>query len=150
VRNVAIMDYTAALMLIVPHGNRAKQQPMPNRSLVMAIGLMASSILSGAGHAQSGLVIQSSNFGNPCTQDAGDIPRIYDNATKHDVDVSIMVVNTGATNLFITDTGFVIPPIGPQSRPRIMRVTLAAGQNVGIRGQGPNCSWTATVWPHEH
>jgi hypothetical protein len=111
---------------------------------------MASGIFSGAGHAQSGFVIQSNNFGNPCTQDPGDIPRVYDNATKHDVDVSIMVVNTGATNLFITDAGFVIPPMGPQARPRIVRVTLAAGQSVGLKGQGPNCSWTATVWPHEH
>ena len=122
---------------------------MPTRSLVIAIGLMASGTFPGAGHAQSSFIIQSSDFGDPCTQDEGDIPRVYDNATNHDVEVSVMVVNTGATNLFMTAGGFIIPPMGPQARPRIMRVTLAAGQSLGIKGQGPNCSWTATVWPHD-
>jgi hypothetical protein len=98
--------------------------------------------------ADTAFVLSSTDFGDPCTQNQGSIPRIYDNRTANNVDVSFKIVNTGSTNVFIDGTGFVIPPVGPQMRPRIVRLTLAPGASLGIRSQPGDCGWTATVRPH--
>jgi len=95
-----------------------------------------------------GFVLQSTDFGNPCTPDEGDIPRIYDNASAQAVDVSFKILNTGGSNLFITGTGFIIPPDGPTRRPRVIRLTVAPGTSIGIKGQAANCRWTAIIRPH--
>jgi hypothetical protein len=93
-----------------------------------------------------GFVMRSNNFGQPCTTNPGDIPIVYDNATDNPVDVSLKVVNTGKSILFVK--GFVIPPPGPTRRPRVMRFTLGPHDTVGIRAQGPPCGWLAVVRPH--
>ena len=98
-----------------------------------------------------GFVFRSTDFGNPCTTDPGDIPRIYDNLSVAPVDVSFKVINTGGSNLFISTLaagGPVIPPAGPQQRPRVMRMTVAPGDSIGIKGQAANCGWTAIIRPH--
>lgn len=95
-----------------------------------------------------GLVLTSNDFGTPCTMNIGESPRVYDNASTSDVDVTVKIVNTGPSILFITGTGFVIPPgTEDQRRPRIFRVTLAAGTSLGILAQG-TCAWNVVVYPH--
>jgi hypothetical protein len=100
----------------------------------------------------AGFSFNSDEFGNPCTSNAGDAPVIYDNYTDNAVDVSFKLVNLGQSILFVDGTGFVIPPLGPQARPRIMRMTLAPrGQGVSyvrIRAQTSDCEWAAIVQPH--
>ena len=93
-----------------------------------------------------GFVMRSSNFGHPCTTDPGNIPIVYDNATDKPVDVSLKVVNTSQSNLFIKN--FVIPPQGPNRRPRVMRITVGSLEALGIRAQGSPCGWIAVVKPH--
>lgn len=95
-----------------------------------------------------GFVMSSKDFGDPCTQDPGGIPRIYDNAGANSADVSVKIVNTGNSNLFITGTGFVIPPEGPLRRPRVFRVTLQPGASLGIQAQTADCGWIAIIRPH--
>jgi hypothetical protein len=95
-----------------------------------------------------GFIFLSSDFGDPCTQNPGDIPRVYDNGSTNPVDVSVQVFNTANVNLFIDGTGFVIPPTGPQDRPRAMRRTLQPGESFGIKAQGADCGWIAIVHPH--
>ena len=73
---------------------------------------------------------------------------IYDNHTSNDVDVSFKIVNTGNSNVFVVGTGFVIPPVGPTQRPRIIRMTVDPGDAIRLRGQGDDCAWTVIVWPH--
>ena len=53
----------------------------------------------------------------------GDVPIVYDNDTDKPVDVSVKVVNTGQAILFVGP--HVIPPQGPQRRPRVMRIRWA-------------------------
>jgi hypothetical protein len=74
------------------------------------------------------------------------IPIVYDNATDKPVDVSLKALNTGQTNLFVKS--FVIPPQGPNRRPRVMRITVGALEGLGIRAQGSSCGWIAVVKPH--
>jgi hypothetical protein len=93
-----------------------------------------------------GFVMRSSDFGEACTTNAGDIPIVYSNATKHAVDVSLKVVNTGQKNLFVKQ--FVIPPQGPTQRPRIMRITVGPAEALGIKAQGESCGWIAVIRPH--
>ena len=100
------------------------------------------------GHPDVGFVFRSTDFGDPCTSDPGNIPRIYDNGSAATVDVSFKVVNTGGSNVFVSGTGFVIPPDGPQKRPRVIRLSLPAGGSIGLRGQAADCAWTAIIWPH--
>lgn len=95
-----------------------------------------------------GFVLRSTDFANPCTANPGDYPVIYDNATSHRVDVSFKIVNSGQSNVFVVGTGFVIPPIGPNQRPRIIRMTLDPGATIKLHGQGPGCAWIVIVWPH--
>jgi len=95
-----------------------------------------------------GFIFHSKDFGNPCTQNQGDIPRVYDNGSDNPIDVSVKVVNTASVILFIDGTGFVIPPTGPQDRPRAMRRTLHPGESFGIKAQGADCGWIAIVHPH--
>jgi hypothetical protein len=91
-----------------------------------------------------GFVFQSTDFGTPCTPDPGNIPRIYDNQSTAPVDVSVKVVNTGPSNLFIlvngAGGGTIIPPAGP--------LTLAPGGSLGIKAQAANCGWIAIIRPH--
>ncbi|HEX2500318.1 MAG TPA: hypothetical protein VHO73_02595 [Methylomirabilota bacterium] len=93
-----------------------------------------------------GFVMRSGNFGQPCTTSPGDIPIVYDNITENPVDVSVKVVNTGQSILFVR--GLVIPPQGPTRRPRVMRFTLGPHDTLGIRAQGSPCGWIAVVRPH--
>ena len=93
-----------------------------------------------------GFVLRSTDFAQPCTTSAGDIPNVYDNATKHSVDVSVKVVNTGETILFVKQ--FVIPPPGPNLRPRVMRFTVGPAQSLGIKSQSGSCGWIAVIRPH--
>ena len=95
-----------------------------------------------------GFVLKSTDFADPCTQDPGNYPVIYDNDGSNRVDVSFKIVNTGGSNVFVVGTGFVIPPVGPTQRPRIIRMTVAPGDNIRLHGQGVNCAWTVIVWPH--
>jgi hypothetical protein len=95
-----------------------------------------------------GFILRSEDFAAPCTMDVPEVPRIYDNGTATAVDVSIKVVNTGSANVFVVGTGYVIPPIGPIRRPRIMRVTVPPGGSLGLAAQGPPCSWLAVIRPH--
>ena len=95
-----------------------------------------------------GFVLRSVDFGQPCTNDLGNIPRIFDNASSRPVNVSFKIINTGSSNLFITDTGFVIPPNGPQRRPRVIRLTVAPSESIGVRAQSENCAWIAIIRPH--
>ena len=95
-----------------------------------------------------GFIFHSSDFCDPCTQNQGNIPRIYDNGSVNPIDVSVKVVNTANVNLFIDGTGFVIPPTGPQDRPRAVRLTLQPGESFGIKAQGADCGWIAIVRPH--
>ena len=92
-----------------------------------------------------GFVMRSTDFGQPCTTNVGDIPSVYGNATKHSVDVSLKVVNTGQKNLFIKQ--FVIPPQGPNPRPRIMRITVGPPSR-RHQGSSAPCGWIAVVRPH--
>jgi hypothetical protein len=95
-----------------------------------------------------GFVLRSTNFGDPCTSDDGNVPRIYDNATAAPVDVSFRIINTGGSILFIVGTGFVIPPDGPGRRPRVIRIAVSPGGSIGIKGQTAGCGWTAIIRPH--
>ena len=95
-----------------------------------------------------GFVLKSTDFADPCTQNPGDYPVIYDNHSSNRVDVSFKLVNTGGSIVFVVGTGFVIPPVGPTQRPRIIRMTVAPGDNIRLHGQGVNCAWTVIVWPH--
>ena len=95
-----------------------------------------------------GFVLRSTNFGDPCTSDDGNVPRIYDNATAGPVDVSFRIINTGGSILFVVGTGFVIPPDGPGRRPRVIRMTVSPGGSIGIKGPEANCGWTVIVRPH--
>jgi hypothetical protein len=95
-----------------------------------------------------GFVLKSTDFADPCTDNPGDYPVIYDNFSSNDVDVSFKIVNTGNSNVFVVGTGFVIPPVGPSQRPRIIRMTVDSGGAIRLRGQGDDCAWTAIVWPH--
>lgn len=95
-----------------------------------------------------GIVIKSTDFGEPCTDDPGDFPVIYDNDSTNTVDVSFKIVNTGGSNVFVDGTGFVIPPFGTARRPRIIRLTLAPSENIKLHGQAEDCAWVATVRPH--
>ena len=94
----------------------------------------------------AGFVLRSTNFGNPCTTSPGDVPIVYDNGTDKPVDVSVKVVNTGQAILFVG--AHVIPPQGPQRRPRVMRITVGPLSGLGIRAQGSPCGWTAVIRPH--
>ena len=93
-----------------------------------------------------GFVMRSEHFGEACTTDPGNIPIVYQNLTKHSVEVSLKIVNTGQKNLFVRNA--VIPPEGPQRRPRVMRITLAPAEGLGIKAQGSPCGWIAVVRPH--
>ncbi len=95
-----------------------------------------------------GFVLSSTDFGDPCTNDPGNYPIIYDNDSSNTVDVSFKIVNTGGSNVFVDGTGIVIPPLGPQRRPRIIRLTLAPRDNIKLHGQAADCAWTVTVRPH--
>jgi hypothetical protein len=112
--------------------------------------LIASLLMTGSASADPdvGFILNSTDFGAPCTNDPGNVPRIFDNASSSSVDVSFKVVNTGGSNVFVTGTGFVIPPFGPQKRPRVIRLTVPAGGSIGLRGQAADCAWTATIRPH--
>jgi hypothetical protein len=114
------------------------------------LGLIAGLVLSGCAGAdpEVGFVLRSTDFGDPCTSDPGNIPRIYDNGSSAGADVSFKVVNTGASNVFVTGTGFVIPPLGAQKRPRVIRLTVPAGGSIGLQGQAADCAWTAIIRPH--
>jgi hypothetical protein len=114
------------------------------------LGPIAGLVLTGCASAdrEVGFVFRSTDFGDPCTSDPGNIPRIYDNASSASADVSFKVVNTGGANVFVSGTGFVIPPDGPQKRPRVIRLSVPAGGNIGLEGQASDCAWTATIWPH--
>lgn len=114
------------------------------------LGLLASLVLTGYASADEdvGFVLRSTDFGDPCTSDPGNIPRIYDNSSGASVDVSFKVVNTGGSNVFVTGTGFVIPPAGAQRRPRVIRLRVPAGGSIGLQGQAANCAWTAVIRPH--
>ncbi len=96
-----------------------------------------------------GFTLRSTDFGDPCTQDAGDFPVIYDNSSGHAVDISFKVVNTGGSNVFVVGTGYVIPPLGPKRRPRIIRLEVSADGHVKLRGQDANCAWKVEVRPHD-
>lgn len=95
-----------------------------------------------------GFVLKSTDFGDPCTDDPGDFPVIYDNHSANAVDVSFKIVNTGGSNVFIDGTGFVIPPFGASRRPRIVRLTLAPDETIKLHGQAEDCAWIVTVRPH--
>lgn len=95
-----------------------------------------------------GFVLKSTDFADPCTDDPGDYPVIYDNFTSKRVDVSFKIVNTGNSNVFVVGTGFVIPPVGPNQRPRIIRMTVDPGSAIKLHGQADDCAWTVIVWPH--
>jgi hypothetical protein len=114
------------------------------------LALIASLVLTGSASADPGVgfVLESTDFGDPCTSNPGNLPRIYDNASSASVDVSFQVVNTGGSNVFVAGTGFVIPPYGPQKRPRVIRLTVPAGGSIGLQGQGADCAWTAIIRPH--
>jgi hypothetical protein len=95
-----------------------------------------------------GFVLKSTDFGDPCTNDPGDFPVIYDNASSNSVDVSFQIFNTGGSNIFVVGTGFVIPPLGPNQRPRVIRLTVAPGDTIKLHGQAGDCAWKAIIWPH--
>jgi hypothetical protein len=114
------------------------------------LGSIAGLLLTGCANADPdfGLVLRSADFGDPCTSDPGNIPRIYDNGSTASADVSVKVANTGGSNILVSGTGFVIPPDGAQRRPRVIRLTVPTGGSIGLEGQAANCAWTATIWPH--
>jgi hypothetical protein len=118
---------------------------------VLAI-LMSVSLVGCAGlrpHGSGvGFVLKSTDFADPCTNNPGNYPAIYDNNTSNRVEVSFKIVNTGGSNVFVVGTGFVIPPVGPTQRPRIIRMTVDPGDSIRLRGQGVDCAWTVIVWPH--
>jgi hypothetical protein len=93
-----------------------------------------------------GFVMRSTNFAQPCVTNPGDMPIVYDNATDKPVDVSVKVVNTSQSNLFVGP--FIIPPQGPIRRPRVMRITVGPSESLGIRAQSSPCGWIAVVKPH--
>jgi hypothetical protein len=93
-----------------------------------------------------GFVMRSEDFGEACTTDPGNLPVVYHNLTKHSVEVSLKVVNTGQTILFVRNV--VFPPTGPQRRPRVMRITLAPAEGLRIKSQGEPCAWLAVIRPH--
>jgi hypothetical protein len=95
-----------------------------------------------------GFSLTSDEFGNPCSTSPGDYPVLYHNLSAHDVDVSIKLVNHGKSILFIEGTGIVIPPVGNQIRPRIMRFTVTPGGTVRVKPQTAGCAWAAIVLPH--
>ena len=95
-----------------------------------------------------GFVLKSTDFGTPCTDSPGNFPVIYANHSSHNVDVSVKIINTGGSNVFVVGTGIVIPPFGVQRRPRIIRLSLAPGEVIKLHGQAADCAWTATVRPH--
>ena len=95
-----------------------------------------------------GFVLESTDFGDPCTNDPGDFPVIYDNASSNSVDVSFQIFNTGGSNIFVVGTGFVIPPLGPSQRPRVIRLTVAPGNTIKLNGQAEDCSWKSIILPH--
>ena len=134
--------------------HNTKSTPRLKRFLLGTALALAGFLPSGAGFAQPlddsgfGFVLRSVDFGEPCTDDLGNIPRIFDNASARPVNVSFKIINTGESNLFITDTGFIIPPNGPQRRPRIIRLTVAPSQSIGVRAQSENCAWIAIIRPH--
>ena len=95
-----------------------------------------------------GFSLTSEEFGDPCSSLPGNYPVLYQNATSHDVDVSIKLVNQGKSILFVEGTGIVIPPAGNQARPRIMRFTVIPGGTVRVKPQTAECGWAAIVQPH--
>ena len=99
-------------------------------------------------HSGVGFVLKSTDFGDPCTDDPGNFPVIYDNHSTNNVDVSFKIVNIGDSNIFVVGTGFVIPPLGPNKRPRVIRLTVGSGDTIKLHGQGGDCAWTAIIWPH--
>lgn len=119
-------------------------------SVLAVVGCLGSTIVVAQTLTDAGVgfVLQSTDFGNPCTDDEGDMPRIYDNASANPVDISFKIINTGGSNLFIGGFGFVIPPAGPSRRPRVIRVTVPPGSSLGIRGQTASCAWIAIIRPH--
>ena len=84
------------------------------------LGSIAGLVLIGCANADPdfGLVLRSADFGDPCTSDPVNIPRIYDNGSTASADVSVNVANTGGSNILVSGTGFVIPPDRAQRRPR--------------------------------
>jgi hypothetical protein len=98
--------------------------------------------------AGPGFSLTSDEFGDPCSSIPGNYPVLYQNFGSNDVDVSIKLVNLGTSILFIDGTGIVIPPLGNQARPRIMRFTLEPGEVVRVKPQTSGCAWAANVLPH--
>ncbi len=116
--------------------------------------LLVSLFLVGCANIQTpdsgvGFVLKSTDFGDPCTSDPGNYPVIYDNHSSNSVDVSFKIVNTGNSNVFVVGTGFVIPPAGPQQQPRVIRLTVVAGDTIKLHGQASDCAWKVIIWPHE-
>jgi hypothetical protein len=128
----------AILAAQLTHLKTAEQPPIPEPQPLPEAGF--------------GFVFRSTDFGNPCTTDLGDSPRIYDNQSEAPVDVSFKIVNTGGSNLFITVNGTVggtvIPPVGPGQRPRVIRRTVPLGKSLGILAQAADCGWIAIIRPH--
>ena len=132
-------------------GNRERVSMTPTKCLILvsiALLVACSKVQVKPQDSGIGFVLHSTDFGNPCTDDPGDFPVIYDNNSSNTVDVSFKIVNTGGSNVFIDGTGFVIPPLGAQRRPRIIRMSLAPSDVIKLHGQAADCAWTVTVRPH--
>lgn len=127
--------------------------------ILLAVAALSSAMIWRATTADAqteegtGFVLRSNNFGTPCVGALNDIPIVYDNLTDKSVEVSVKVVNTGQAILFISNSSgaeyAVIPPFGPQRRPRVMRIRLGPNEHVGIRADTSQpCSWFAVIQPH--
>jgi len=73
---------------------------------VLAI-LMSVSLVGCAGlrphDSGVGFVLKSTDFADPCTNNPGNYPAIYDNNTSNRVEVSFKIVNTGGSNVFVVE-----------------------------------------------
>ena len=93
-----------------------------------------------------GFVMTSSDASVPCPIFPELGVDIYTNASPNAADVSVQLVNTGASNLVLFHQG-VISGAGP-GQVRTTRFALPASQSLRINSEGATCSWIAVIVPH--